>query len=112
MPLGNAPGHRKPDAEAGGLTAAGGVCPVETVKQLVCLQRLPVLAGVFTADHHAPLGLFQREPDLPAGGGVLHCVVQQQGGELPHGVFVAPVCQPRLDVQHQTVALGVGVVRK
>ena len=88
--LGDAAGDGQADAEAAG-AAAGGVGPIEAVKQLAWVQLRGGVAPVGGGEHHPPAALGQGEGDGRAGQGVFDGVVQEDGHQLPQGVFVPGV---------------------
>ena len=95
MPLGDAARDGQADAEAAGLGAAGRVCAVKAVEEPAERGRVEHVALIFRADDDAVPPLRQGKDDGRVGRCVLDGIVEQDGHELPDGVLVTAVGQPR-----------------
>ena len=108
MPLDNAARDGKPDAEAAG--RPGGIRAVKAVEQLIQFLPIQVFAAVGGADDHTLFILFQRKGDRRALRRVFDGVIQQDGDQLPEGVFVPVVFQFRRNGKLQLMPVGKGIV--
>lgn len=89
VPFGDRARDGKPDAKA----AAGGarcVRAIKAVEELAGIQPVLTRAAVGCAQYDAVPRLFQRDGDAGALCGVFDRIVEQNGDELAHRVFVAP----------------------
>ena len=94
---------RQSQAVAAGLAAAGLVGPVKAVEEVV--QRLLLHGlGDRIGDRKAERAalLFQRDFSLALLRGIFQGVVQQDGPQLPDGLFVPGIGEHGLDGQHKS----------